>query len=229
MCIFAITSRILNSQGKERAGSSLGLIKYFDDRQVDLSNPIQSWIPRYSPLNQKSAVAGEFVLAFGQNWRLNSDVQWNEETQELDEGSFQLRYHRDNDHLINMAYRYRNLVDSPNFILPPGIDPRIKQTDLSAAWPLSQSWKLLARWNYDHSNSRILETFAGVEYSNCCATIRLIAREWVDEDELFVPNIEPNQGIFVQFTLEGLGNITGGGLSNLLSDGIRGFRETDDE
>lgn len=226
---FAITSRILDPRGKEQARISLGQIRYFVDRQVGLDSPIRTWRPRYSPLNQKSALAGEFVLAFGQNWRLNSDVQWNEETQELDEGSFQLRYHRDNDHLINVAYRYRNLLNSPNFILPGRIDPRIKQTDLSAAWPISQSWKLLARWNYDHSNSRNLETFAGVEYSNCCATIRLIAREWVDEDELFVPNIEPNQGIFVQFTLEGLGNITGGGLSNLLSDGIRGFRETDDE
>lgn len=226
---FAITSRILDPKGKERARASIGQIQYFDDRLVNLSNPIQSWIPRYSPLNQKSALAGELALTFGDNWRLNSDVQWNEETQDLDEGSFQLRYHRDNDHLFNAAYRYRNLVDSPNFILPAGIDPRIKQTDLSAAWPISQSWKLLARWNYDHSNSRNLETFAGVEYSNCCATIRIIAREWVDEDELFVPNIEPNQGIFVQFTLNGLGNITGGGLSNLLSDGIRGFRETEDE
>jgi LPS-assembly protein len=225
----AITSRILDTKGKERARMSLGQIRYFDDRQVDLSNPIQSWIPRYSPLNQQSAIAGELALSFGESWRLNSDVQFNEETQELDEGSFQLRYHRDNDHLFNAAYRYRNLVDSPNFILPPGIDPRIEQTDLSAAWPINQAWKLLARWNYDHSNSRNLETFAGVEYSNCCATIRVIAREWVDEDELFVPNIEPNQGIFVQFTLDGLGNITGGGLSSLLSDGIRGFRETDDE
>ena len=49
----------------------------------------------------------------------------------------------------------------------------------------------------------------------------------VDEDELFLPNIEPNRGIFVQFTLNGLGNLTGGGLSNLLSDGIWGFRETE--
>ncbi len=225
----AITSRILDEKGKERARMSLGQIRYFDDRQVDLSNPIQSWIPRYSPLNQKSALAGEFALSFGESWRLNTDVQYNEETEELDEGSFQLRYHRDNDHLFNLAYRYRNLVNSPNFILPTGIDPRIKQTDLSAVWPINQTWKLLARWNYDHSNSRNLETFAGVEYSNCCATIRVIAREWVDEDELFVPNIEPNQGIFVQFTLNGLGNITGGGISSLLSDGIRGFRENDDE
>jgi LPS-assembly protein len=225
----AITSRILDEKGKERARMSLGQIRYFDDRQVNLGNPIQSWIPRYSPLNQKSALAGEFALSFSESWRLNTDVQYNEETEELDEGSFQLRYHRDTDHLFNIAYRYRNLVDSPNFILPTGIDPRIKQTDLSAAWPINQAWKLLARWNYDHSNSRNLETFAGVEYSNCCATIRVIAREWVDEDELFVPNIEPNQGIFVQFTLNGLGNITGGGLSSLLSDGIRGFKETDDE
>ncbi len=225
----AITTRILDPKGKERARLSLGQIRYFEDRLVNLGNPIQSWLPRYSPINQKSALAGEFAYAFGENWRLNSDVQWNEESEELDEGSFQLRYQRDSDHLFNAAYRYRNLVSSPNFILPPGIDSRIKQTDLSAVWPVNQNWKLLARWNYDHSNSRNLETFAGVEYNNCCATIRLIAREWVDEDELFVPNIEPNQGIFVQFTLNGLGNITGGGISNLLSDGIRGFREFEDE
>lgn len=225
----ALTSRILDPQGKERARISLGQIRYFEDRLVDLSNPLQAWIPRYSPVNEKSALAGELALAVGESWRLNTDLQWNEETEEFNEASFQLRYHRDNDHLFNLAYRYRNLVSSPNFILPSGIDPRIKQTDVSGVWPVSQRWKLLARWNYDHSNSRNLETFAGVEYSNCCATIRLIAREWVDEDELFVPNIEPNQGIFVQFTLNGLGNITGGGLSNLLSDGIRGFRETEDE
>jgi LPS-assembly protein len=226
---FAITSRILDPKGKERARISLGQVRYFNDRLVNLSNPIQNWIPRYSPLNQESALVGEFSYAFGENWQLNSDLQWNEESNEVDEGSFQLRYHRDNDHLFNLSYRYRNLVDSPNFILPVGIDSRIKQTDLSGIWPINQNWKLLARWNYDHSNSRNLETFAGVEYSNCCATIRIIARKWVDEDELFVPNIEQNQGLFIQFTLNGLGNITGGGISNLLSDGILGFRETEND
>ncbi len=226
---FAVSSRFLDPRGKERARFSLGQIRYFDDRLVNLSNPIRSWRPRYSPLNQKSALAGEFAFRLGKNWQLNADLQWNEESEKLDEGSFRLRYQRDSDHLLNAAYRYRNLVNSPNFVLPAGIDPRIKQIDLSAVWPLNQNWKLLARWYYDHSNARNLETFAGVEYSNCCATIRIIAREWVDGDELFVPNIEPNQGIFVQFTLKGLGNITGGGISNLLSDGIRGFRESDDE
>lgn len=223
---FAVTSRLLDPQGTERMRASIGQIQYFDDRLVSLSNPLQSWVPRYSATANTSALAGEFAYAFGDNWRLNSDVQWNEDSQEVDEGSLQLRYHRDSSHLLNIGYRYRRLVNTPFFTLPAEVDPRIKQSDISGIWPVSTNWKLLARWNYDHSNSRNLETFAGIEYSNCCATIRLIGREWVDEDELFLPNTEPNRGIFVQFTLHGLGNITGGRVNSLLSDGIWGFRDT---
>lgn len=221
----ALTSRLLDGQGKERLRASIGQILYFEDRLVSLNSPLQAWAPRYSPNANTSALAGEFAYAVGDNWRFKSDVQWNEDSHEVDEGSLQLRYQRDLSRLFNVAYRYRRLVNTPLFTLPAGVDPRIKQSDISGIWPLNGNWKLLARWNYDHSNARNLETFAGIEYSNCCATIRLVGREWVDEDELFLPNVEPNQGIFVQFTLHGLGNITGGGVSSLLSDGIWGFRE----
>lgn len=224
---FAVTSRFLNPSGKEAARMSIGQIRYFEDRFVTLTNPLQTWLPRYSPLTNKSALVGEVAFSLGENWRFNSDLQWNEDTEEVNEGAIQLRYHRDESHLVNFAYRYRNLINTPTFILPAGIDPRIKQTDVSAVWPVNENWRVLARWNYDHSNSRNLESFAGIEWSNCCATIRLIGREWVDEDELFLPNIEPERGIFVQFTLNGLGNLTGGGLSNLLTDSIWGFRESD--
>lgn len=223
----ALTSRFLDQAGRERARMSVGQIKYFSDRQVSLNSPLQTWIPRYSLTAPKSAIAAEVGLTVGDNWRLSSDVQWDEDREEINEGSLQLRYHRDNNHLLNLSYRYRSLVNSPLFILPAGIDPRIKQTDISGIWPITSNWKLLGRWNYDHSNSRNLESFAGVEWSNCCATIRLIGREWVDENELFVPNIEPNRGVFVQITLNGLGDLAGGGLSNLLQDGIWGFKDTE--
>lgn len=225
----ALTTRFLNSRGAEQARFSLGQIHYFADRQVSLSNPLQNWVPRYAPLADQSALVGEIGMQLGRNWQFNTDAQWNEDRKEVDEGSLQLRYQRDNEHLFNLAYRYRRLVNSPNFILPAGIDPRIKQTDVSALWPLNENWTLLGRWNYDHSNERNLESFAGLQWRNCCASIRLVAREWVDENELFLPNSEPNRGIFVQFTLNGLGNITGGGLSNLLQDGIWGFRDTEFE
>jgi LPS-assembly protein len=229
----ALTTRVLDPLGRERARLSIGQIKYFDDRLVTMRSPSQAFVPRHSTLATKSALAGEFAYSFLENWQLHADVQWNQESEEIDEGSFALRYHGDNSHLLNLSYRFRGIALNPNLPAFPGtgaaIDTRIKQTNFSGVWPLNEKWKLLGRWNYDHSNSRNLESFVGIEYSNCCATIRLIGREWVDEDELFLPNIEPNRGIFVQFTLNGLGNITGGGVSSLLRDGIWGFREPDYE
>ncbi len=156
-------------------------------------------------------------------------MQWNEHYRKVDEGSLQLRYQRDSERLFNFSWRQRSLLQAAPFLLRAGVDPDIRQTDISGVWPLSANWKLLARWNYDHANSRDLEAFAGVEYGNCCATIRLVARQWLDEYELFVPNVPSNRGVFLQISLHGLGNLAGGGLSDLLSDGIRGFRDPDYE
>ncbi len=223
----ALTSRLYNTRGEERARFSIGQIQYFADRQVTLNNPLQSFQPRYSQLTDQSSLIAESSVNLGDRWLLSSDVQWHEAREEIDEGAFQLRYQRDENHVFNAAYRYRRLVNSPYFQLPANVDPRIKQTDLSAIWPLNDKWTLLGRWNYDHSNERNLESFVGIQWRDCCATIRVVAREWVDEHELFVPNSEPNQGIFVQFTLNGLGDLGGGGISGLLQDGIRGFRESE--
>jgi len=220
---------LLDSKGREAARASIGQIRYFRDRRVTIANPLHSRLSRYSTYTNRSSIVGELAFTLNDRWRFNSDAQWNEEKQEIDEGSIQLRYHRDDDHLFNIAYRIRNLVPTSRFVIPFDIDSRIKQTDISMVWPINARWRVLGRFNYDHSNSRNLETFAGVEWSNCCATIRLIGREWVDEDELFLPNMEPNNGVFVQVSLNGFGNLTGGGLSNLLSDSIWGFRESNYE
>jgi len=230
----AVTSRILDNTGRERARFSLGQISYFQDRQVTLSNPLQSWVPLYSTMSDSSALVGEFSYALGESWRVRGDVQWDEEQEEVNEGSFQLNYQSTGGIIFNAAYRYRNqnvlydpVLNLPFAQLPNfgSIVPTIDQTDISGVLPVSGSWRLLGRWNYDHANSRNLESFAGVEFSNCCTTIRVIAREWVRQYALFLPNIEPERGVFVQFTLNGLGNIAGGGLSNLLSDSISGFRD----
>ncbi len=225
----AISSRLLDANGRERGRFSLGQIHYFRDRLVSLANPLRQWEPLYSPVEDTSALAGEMQLRVNDNWRLGADIQWNQHYRAVDEGSLQLRYQRDSERLFNFSWRYRSLVQATPFLRRAGIDPAIDQTDLSGAWPLATNWKLLGRWNHDHANSRNLELFAGVEYRNCCATIRVIAREWLDEYELFVPNVPANRGVFVQFVLHGIGNLAGGGLSDLLSDGIQGFRDPDHE
>ncbi len=220
----AIGSRFLNSRGEEKARIAIGQIFYLEDRIVSLDSPVQSWVTLQPRDTDRSAIVSEGSYQFNDTWRFNADVQWNEFDQRIDEGSAGFRYQADDSHILNLAYRYRLLVNLYGPV-PAGIDPKIKQTDVSGVWPLSNNWRLLGRWHYDHSNSRNLDTFAGVEYSNCCATIRLIGREWIDEDEFFLQQDETNTGVFFQLTLNGLGNISGGGISSLLSDGILGFKE----
>ena len=93
---------------------------------------------------------------------------------------------------------------------------------------MNQSWGLIGRWNYDHANKRNLETIAGVEYDNCCWTVRVLARKWIDNDALYFGGIEDdNSGIFVQFELKGLGSLLGGNVAGILNNGISGYRERD--
>jgi len=220
----ALTNRLLDERGREKARFSLGQIFHFEDRRVSLDSPLQSW-QAIQPLDtERSALVAELDYGLSEDWRVAADLQWNEDQRKVDEGSFVVHYQSDANHILNLAWRYRENVDI--FLSsPPEIDPRIKQTDVSGVWPVNDNWRLLGRWNYDHSNGRNLESFFGVEYSNCCATIRLVGREWIDQYEFLLLQNDPNRGVFFQFSLNGLGNLAGGGLGRLFSDGIPGFQE----
>ena len=220
----AFTNRLLDERGRQRASFSLGQILHFEDRLVSLDSPLQSWQAIQPPDTSRSALVAELEYGLNDKWRVNAGIQWNEEQRKVDEGSFVANYQSDANHILNLAWRYRENVDI--FLSsPPEIDPRIKQTDISGVWPVNDNWRLLGRWNYDHSNGRNLESFFGVEYSNCCATIRLVGREWIDQYEFLLLQNKPDRGVFFQFSLNGLGNLTGGGLGRLFSEGIPGFQE----
>jgi LPS-assembly protein len=205
----ALSSRILNSSGQEKANFSIGQIYYFEDRKVGLTTPI-------STLQQSSSsIAGNFSYHFNENWRLRAFQEWNSDNNNFNNGSFQFRYQSDINHILNLSYRYRN---SPNL---PGL---IKQTDISALWPIADNLQFIGRWNYDLEYNRNLETIIGLEYSNCCWDIRVVARKWVDNTEISGAFVEDNTGIFLQFELKGLGNILGGSIDSLIGESITGFR-----
>ena len=213
----AVTSRLYDQQGREKARASIGQIQYFEDRRVTLFNA-----PGQMDKSASSAIAAEFSWQISDNWRAGSYMEWNTSTDELAVGNFQFQYQSDINHLLNLGYRYRDIA---NPITPAGIDRRIRQTDISGVWPLNGNWGLIGRYNYDHANSRNLEAIAGVEYNNCCWAIRLVAREWIDNNALFYGVEDNNTGIFLQFELKGLGSILGGNVNNFLSNGITGYRE----
>ena len=205
----ALSSRLLNSKGQEKAHLSVGQIYYFEDRRVGLTSPITT-------LQQSSAsIVGDFSYNLSANWRLRAFNEWNTNNDNFNNGNFQFRYQSDINHILNLSYRYRK---SPNL---PGL---IKQTDVSAIWPIADNLKFIGRWNYDHEYNRNLETIIGLEYSNCCWDMRVIGRKWVDNTEILGATAENNSGIFLQFELKGLGNILGGSIDSLIAESITGFR-----
>ncbi len=205
----ALSTRFLNQRGQEKAHLSVGQIYYFEDRRVGLTSA-------FTPLSQSSAsTVADISYQISDNWRLRAFSEWNTDNDNLNNGSFQFRYQSDINHILNLSYRYRK---SPNL---PGV---IKQTDISAIWPIADDLTFIGRWNYDHEAGQNLETIIGVEYSNCCWDMRLVAREWVDNTEFNGAFAEKNTGIFLQFELKGLGNILGGGIDALIEQSIAGFK-----
>ncbi len=205
----ALTTRFLNQQGQQKASLGLGQIVYFEDLRVELTGLAAN---RES---SSSSLITQFNYQFNENWRLGLFREWSQDSNDIDAGSFQFRYQSDINQVLNFSYRYR---DSTNI---PGL---IKQTDISALWPISDNLGLIARWNYDHANSRDLESIIGLAYSSCCWDMRIIARRWVDNTDLSGNFVRKNSGIFIQFELKGLGNILGNSIDSLIGNSIAGFK-----
>ena len=205
----ALSSRILNSKGQEKSQISVAQIFYFEDHKVDLNTPITAL------QKSSSSIVGDFSYNFSDNWRLRAFNEWNTNNDNFNNGNFQFRYQSNIDHILNLSYRYRK---------NPNLSGTIKQTDISALWPVTNNLKFIGRWNYDHAYNRNLETIIGLEYSQCCWDIRIVARKWVDNTEIFGAKAEENTGVFLQFELKGLGNILGGSIDSLIGESITGFR-----
>jgi LPS-assembly protein len=217
----SVTSRLYDAKGQEKASISLGQIQHFRDRRVTLLG-----VPGLPEQRSNSALTSELSYQLAENWRLRGYAEWNQHDKNLDVGNLQLQYQHEDDKVLNLAYRFR---DMPGQTYVNGFDRRIKQSDVALHWPLSDTWNVVARWNYDYSNNRTLEGLAGVEYSNCCWNIRLVARQWIDNDALFYGIKDNNSGVFLQFELKGLGSILGGNVSSVLNNGIRGFRDRNND
>ena len=215
----AVSTRLYDDVGRELARASIGQIQYFKDRRVTLFNA-----PTTLEDNTASSLVSEASVALHEQWRAGTYLEWNTTTNELDVANFQLQFQSDVNRILNLGYRLREM---PGPAVVNGINRRIDQSDISGVWPINDRWGLIARWNHDLANNRNLDTIAGFEYSNCCWTVRLLARQWIDNNALFEGIDDDNRGVFVQFELKGLGSLLGSNVTGILNNGIRGYRERD--
>ena len=212
------TSLIDEETGIERIRGSIGQIHYLDDRSVSLGSSVTKAMKR-----DDSPYAAELQMRLGNNWRAFAEAQYDSDDSELDRASTSLKYHGKDNRILNLSYRFNN--KDPLIRNGKEYDDDIEQSDFSAAFPVSRNWDLVARHNYDITNTRNLETFIGVQYENCCVRVSLLGRKFIDRDDLEtlpMDELEEDNGIFLSFQIKGIAGF-GSKMDRIVQDGISGY------
>ncbi len=188
----ALTTRLLDASGVEKAAFSFGQIRYFSPQKVQLDRNT-----RPTDFDGSDYVA-QMSLSLSPTWRLNSVYQWDPNHRRTDVGTLQFQRRLGADGILNFSYRYRVHY--------------MEQFDASAVIPISENWRLLGRWNvalrqrqtdWERGQPKTLAALLGVEYQNCCIALRLIGRH-------YVRNVhgDTDNAIMFQIQFKGLGSFS---------------------
>ena len=250
----AITSRLVDEKtGKERMKFSLGNTFYLQDREVQARYSVfrymkdrngQSEFDRdgiipLAETNSFSNMIGEFSSHINEYVTLDSGLQWNPHTADIDRGKFFLHLTgNDSQKILNLGYRYRKGI-MPN-ISQADLDDKsidwnstkqrlstgISQTDLSFHYPIYDNWSAIGRWQYSLLYNSTQESFLGIEKENCCWRFRVVGRRYLNNLNMFYDGDvqgDSQTGVFFQVELKGLTGM-GENLDTFLEQNIYGFR-----
>jgi len=206
----AVTSRILDpATGAERFRAAVGQRFYFENQQVTL--------PGTTP---QQAGSSDFLVGaegrLGEAWSMIGLVQYNFGQSQWERFNIGTRYNPTPGSVVSFVYRYsRELVDQV------GGESQLKQTYLSAEWPLSANWTFVGAWNYDLVDRKTLEAVVGLEYNGGCWVLRVVGQQLTTTTET------RTNSVFVQVELNGLARLGTSPLELLRRTGP-GYLRTND-
>ena len=222
-----VTSRFVEDRtGVERLRLSIGQINYFEDREISILNDDDD----YANTRTSSALAGQASGQIGDHLRFSSDVLYDHQLDKVKTISTSVNYMDDQYRIFNLGYRYsRDPVTLSPLAVTQSVGETLNQLDITTLWPVSDQWALIVRANYDFTYDAELDTFAGLEYTDCCYRVRVLARQWLDFDysASFMKNLthdDYDRGIFIEVQLRGFGSISRR-ISNLLDKAMIGYGE----
>jgi len=210
-----ITTRFIDDDtGDEVFKASIGQIFYFEDRRIDLLTG--AVLPENELSN--SNIAGSVFYQPHNNFWVNSNVLWDSRQDKLNEGGISMHYQSEGGALYNLGNRYRR-----NGATNSGSALRdLNNIDSSVVYPLSESWKVFARFQYDIEENRSQEDLFGLEYDNCCWTGRIVYQRAITDDT--ISTVERDNVVLLEFQLKGLGSL-GSKTKSLLEESIFGYKQ----
>ena len=225
-----LTSRLIRQDtGNEWLSLSIGQIQYFRDREVNYELQRGD-----DPTRSRSPVFATARLTPIPGLDLAGTFEYEPDAGRSNRGTFLMSFHsEDYRRLVNLTYVFINPeVQSLNQF------SNEEESDLSVIWPLSRRLSAIGRWNFNWDERQTLESFAGIEYNDCCLKARLLVRRFLEypRDVTVIRNgetgpvTETNEitpadtGIFIEFQFKGLATLSRR-LDILLERGIPGYRQ----
>ncbi len=209
----AITSRLIDDEGKERVAFTIGRIAHLIDRKVQIDDS-----PNRDTFRQSGLLA-ELNWRWTDQVEIKGAIDWDDQQDTTNSGSFLVHYEPKDNHIINIGHRFRR-----NF------DRRIEEAEVAFSWPIKENWRVLGRYSRDLSQNRTNESFFGLEYESCCWAVRLVNRRYLNiqldsQGQLLAGQGDlHNTGFFVQFVLKGIGSLRGS-TTQFLEESIYGYRD----
>jgi LPS-assembly protein len=212
-----LTTRRIESDGKESLRASIGQRFYLADQRVALPTGV--------------AISGrqsDILMSLGtemlENLNVDAYAQYSTDTKRFSRFSVNTHYAPDSLRLLNLGFRY--LKD------PRDLANQISQVDLSWRWPVASGWSTVGRINYSFlrdvvnaagtiERPRIVEALLGVEYDWDCWVARFVAHRYVASDN------KASTPLFFQLELKGLGRL-GNNPFDILRRSIPGYRAPSD-
>lgn len=183
----AITSRLLEPDtGIVRVTATVGQIYRLVAPRVDL--PVAGYVP---PSNGSTDTIGNLEYQINEHWSSALGLQYSPAARNLTRTNFGAYYNDEAGRSFGLMYRNRQGV--------------LEQTDFSAALPISDQWRISARWRFSLADRQTLESSTGVEYDTCCWAVRTSYRR-------FLRNTagDYDSGLYLQLELKGLTRLRSG-------------------
>lgn len=207
------TTRFYDNIDNELFRFSLGQIFFLED-PVEMADNLTE-----DQTATDSVLAAEMIWHWYRKWVFSAAAQYDTDGQQLVKSNASLDYRGSENTLLQLNHRYSRAVS--------GLE--IQQLGVLGTVPLAKNWQLVASYYRDVTNHRMIDANFGVQYESCCWAVRLVARRYI------IANLDTNidnalqfgeldSGLSLQFVLKGFGDKAGFGVSDMLSNGIFGYR-----
>lgn len=204
-----LTYRLYDQIGLERLRASIGQSYYFADRRVQLNETDQvATSSRTGPVVTVSSQLSNTINVVGNAaWLSNGKSALN---------NVSLNYADEKGRLYNLGYYHRREVSDQ------GQQP-YQQVATSFIQPINNNWRILGHVQYDLDNDLTREVLVGLNYESCCWGISVYGRSYYNDlDDPTASDISPKRAVMAEFSLKGLGGLSGK-LTSLLENRVIGF------